>query len=202
MDLTNPDEKRDSVRADLRAEVQFFILEAREYEAAKEQGSLQRQVGREFFHPSMQSPVVEEGAAAGTTLDSNLVDFLLQIEAKLARILKLLAKYEMDNDVCVFVGKGLDISGSGMRILSEKEVKPGQVLDARFKVFRYPVMVLQIFGKVVRVRSTERDGRQLYEIAFEFVDLDKDLKEWIISYVFQKQREAIRSEKRSGNGNG
>ena len=81
-----------------------------------------------------------------------------------------------------------------------KEVKPGQVLDARFRILRYPVISLQVFGKVVRVRPTEKDGSTWQEIALEFVDLDKDLKEWIISYVFQKQREAIRSEKRRGNG--
>jgi hypothetical protein len=202
MDVNNPDEKRESVRAELRSEVQFFVLEAREYEAAKDQGSLPYQVGPGFFHPSTHSSGVENagGLAAGTTRDSNLVDFLIQIEDKLDRILKLLAKCEMGDEASALVGEGLDISGSGMRIISAKKVKQGQVLDARFRVLRYPVMSLQVFGKVVRVRSIEKDGRQTHEIALEFVDLDDDLKEWIISYVFQKQREAIRGEKRRGNG--
>jgi c-di-GMP-binding flagellar brake protein YcgR len=73
-------------------------------------------------------------------------------------------------------------------------------LDARFRVLRYPVISLQVFGKVVRVQPTEKAGTKSYEIALEFVDLDKDIKEWIISYVFQKQRETIRSEKRRGHG--
>ena len=202
MDGNNPNEKRDSVRGDLRAEVQFFVLEASEYEAARERGSLHHQGGREFLHPSMRSPVVEEGggSADGSVIDSHLVDFLLQIEDKLDRILKLLAKYEKDKGASVLLGESLDISGSGMRILSEEEVRSGQVLDAKFRVFRYPVLTLQVFGKVVRVSPSEKDGRRVYEIALEFIDLDEDIKEWIISYVFQKQREAIRSEKRKGDG--
>jgi hypothetical protein len=201
MDVTNADEKRDSVRADLRAEVQFFVLEAQEYETAKDQGRLEQQCGRGFLCPPMQSPVEEGGSSVtGATVDPSLVDFLLQIEDKLDRILKLLEKHGMGSDVSAQVGEGLDISGSGMRLLSEKEVKPGQILDARFRVLRYPVISLQVFGKVVRVQPTEKGGTKLYEIALEFVDLDKDIKEWIISYVFQKQRETIRSEKRRGHG--
>lgn len=198
MDSTNPDEKRDSVRAALRAEVQFSVLEAGEYEAVKGQGSLQSHVWRGPVHT--HAAKTERGSLGDTALDSKLAGFLIQIDEKLDCILNLLAKQDMCDDLPVYVGEGLDISGSGMRILSEKKVEPGKVLDTKFRISRYPVVLLQVFGKVVRVQSTDRNGRPLYEIALEFLDLDEDYKEWIISYIFQIQRETIRGDKRGENG--
>jgi c-di-GMP-binding flagellar brake protein YcgR len=48
----------------------------------------------------------------------------------------------------------------------------------------------------MRVSPSEKNGHLCYEIAVEFLDLDEDHKEWIISYVFQMQREAIRRKKK------
>ena len=50
--------------------------------------------------------------------------------------------------------------------------------------------------KVVRISPSEKNGHLRYEISLEFLDLDEDHKEWIISYVFQMQREAIRRKKK------
>jgi c-di-GMP-binding flagellar brake protein YcgR len=142
----------------------------------------------------------EEGLAPDALLDPNLVDFLIRIEGKLDRILQALAKHDLCDDDPVYNGEGLDISGSGMRLLSEENVEPGKILDARFRIIKYPLVLLQVFGKVVRVRPLESKGEQLYEIAVEFLDLKEDYKEWIISYVFQIQRETIRREKGDVNG--
>jgi len=202
MDSKKPDEKRDSVRAALHAQVHFSVMEPSEYEVVKNQTGLQTRIMQVPVHTSMQSHVAEgEGGPSGdSALDPKLVGFLMQIDDKLDRILQMLAKRETCDDLPVYVGEGLDISGSGMRILSEKKVEAGKVLDTRFRISRYPVVLLQVFGKVVRVRSMDRNGTSLNEIALEFLDLDADYKEWIISYVFQIQREAIRNEKRGGNG--
>ena len=202
MDSTNPEEKRESVRAVLRAEVQFSVMEAGEYEAVKGHAGLKGCVGRGPVHMSIQSHLADaEGGLSGdTALDPKLAGFLIQIDEKLDRILNMLTRQDMCEDLPVYVGEGLDISGSGMRILSEKAVEAGKVLDTRFWISRYPVVLLQVYGKVVRVQTTDRDGTPLHEIALEFLDLDEGYKEWIISYVFQIQREAIRSDKRGGNG--
>ena len=188
------DEKRDGVRAALTVEVQFSVVEPEAYKAARDKHDV-RPI-RLPSHPGTGSiPGEEDKASLSRLPDSDLIDFLIQIEDKLDLVLKLLAKQDQCGEE-LFVGEGLDIGGGGMRIVCDKEVAPGQILDARFRIFRYPVVTLAVFGKVVRVRPCEKDGRGLYEVALEFLDLDEDYKEWIISYVFQIQREAIRNLKR------
>ncbi len=87
--------------------------------------------------------------------------------------------------------EGRDISGGGFRAVSNisfddgEEVKGRAMLDNRSVEFK---------AKVRRV-STINDGPAKYDIAFEFVDLEKDVLENIISYIFKKER-MVRSSKR------
>jgi hypothetical protein len=189
------DEKRDCVRATLRAEVNCAVID--ECEAMKEDQD--DRLDRFVVQPIKRSAHVEqEKYAAGEGFDPNLIDFLIQIEDKLDRVLKLLASHEK-NDENVFVGQGVDIGGGGMRMLCDTALKPGQIVKISFRIFRYPVVSLQVFGKVVRVNPVQNEGKQGYEVAVEFLSLHEDYKEWIITYVFQRQRESIRSKRTSKN---
>jgi hypothetical protein len=202
MGLIDPAEKRESVRAVLRAQIQFSVMDADAYNAVRARAGSEGCVGRGPVHTWIQSHLADaEGGLSGDTApDLKLAGFLIQMDEKLDRILNMLTKQDLCDDLPVYVGQGLDISGKGMRILSEKAIETGKVLDAKFRISRYPVMLFQVYGRVLRVRSTDRNGIPLYEIALEFLDLDEGYKEWIISYVFQVQREAIRSDKKGGNG--
>lgn len=188
------EEKRDCVRAALCAEVRFSVMDSHEYEAIKTGGDVPH--SRSLVHTIKRSvPGEEESQSVRGAFESNLVDFLIQIEDKLDRALKLLAKYE-GSDEGLYVGRGLDIAGGGMKILCENAIEAGQLLDLSFRLFRYPVVSLKLFGKVMRVSPIQGDDQLRYEVAVEFLDLDDNDKEWIISYVFHVQREAIRSKKK------
>jgi len=195
MEKVRQDEKRDCVRAKLHADVHCAITD--ECEAIKEEKD--EGPGRFVVKPIKRSGLVEEERyGAGGGFDPNLIDFLIQIEDKLDRVLKLLGSREKD-DENVFVGQGVDIGGGGMRMLCETAVKSGQILKISFRIFRYPVVSLQVFGKVVRVNPVHEDRQQRYEVAVEFLNLHEDYKEWIITYVFQMQRESIRGKRKSKN---
>lgn len=195
MEKVRQDEKRDCVRAKLRADVHCAMID--ECEAIKEEKD--DRPGRFVVQPIKRSGLVEEeNISAGGGFDPNLIDFLIQIEDKLDRVLELLASREK-KDENVFIGQGVDIGGGGMRMLCETAVKSGQILKISFRIFRYPVVSLQVFGKVVRVNPVQEDGQQGYEVAVEFLNLHEDYKEWIITYVFQRQRESIRGKRSSEN---
>ena len=194
MENAGVEEKRDCVRAALCAELQFSVMDSHEYEAMKAKGDVTP--SRSFVQTVKRSaPGEDESHSVLGAIESNLVDFLIQIEDKLDRVLKLLAKYE-GSDEGLYVGQGLNIGGGGMKILCEHAIEVGQILDLSFRISRYPVVSLKVFGKVIRVRPIQGDDKQHYEIAMEFLDLDDNDKEWIISYVFHVQREAIRSKKK------
>ena len=195
MEKVRQDEKRDSVRAELRADVHCAMID--ECEAIKEEKD--DRPGRLVVKPIRRSGLVdEENIPAGGGFDPNLIDFLIQIEDKLDRVLELLASREKQ-DENVFIGQGVDIGGGGMRMLCDTAVKRGQILKISFRIFRYPVISFQVFGKVVRVSPVQKEAKQGYEVAVEFLNLHEDYREWIINYVFQMQRESIRGKRKSKN---
>jgi hypothetical protein len=196
MEKARREEKRNCVRATLRADVHCRVMD--EYEAVKEEKD--ERPGRFAVQPIKRSGLAEEeNISAAGGFDPNLIDFLIQIEDKLDRILELLASREK-KDENVFMGQGVDIGGGGMRMLCDTPVKPGQILKISFRIFRYPVVSLQVFGKVVRVNPVQEEGKQGYEVAVEFLNLHEDYREWIINYVFQIQRESIRGKRKRNNG--
>lgn len=86
----------------------------------------------------------------------------------------------------------VNISAGGLRFLSERSFPDGERL--LLKTF------LPTHGQIVRLkcevlRSTERtDG---FEVAVKFFDLDEATREKIIKYIFCRQRQSLRSEKKT-----
>jgi hypothetical protein len=193
METINSDEKRECVRAPLGVDVHYQVLSEDQYEKRRAGGETATcrgcRVQRERWAPDGAEDKAKPGG-----VDPYVVDFLIHLEEKMDHMLTLLSKYEEGGER-LLLGHGLNISGRGMRIRCEQPVETGLILDVRARMFRFPVVILRLFGKVLRVKEVKAEGESSYELALEFLDLDKDAEEWIISYVFQKQREAIRSSK-------
>ncbi len=191
-----PENNRGYVRAAVNAEVQFTVMDAQDYEGTKGDDLHHRLIGQPMEPLADQD---NESGLADRAMYSSLIRYLMHIEDKLDRILTIVAKDEEHQDEALFVGRSIDISGTGLRILSDRAVKPGQVLSIDPRIFRFPEVPLGVYGRVVRV--TPADG-QRYEVAVEFLDLDEHCKDSIISYVFQMQRKALRDRKDVGTTNG
>ncbi|MBW1739578.1 MAG: PilZ domain-containing protein [Deltaproteobacteria bacterium] len=194
-------ERREYVRTPLWVDVEFTILDEDEYEAVRRsERPPPRFISQEALPPG------EEGQyQADSAFHSNLIDFLIHIDQKLDRILKLLSKVPglevpaFKDDKCkgdLFVGKGLDISGAGMSVICDKPIEPGRILRASFMISRFPIIPLVVFGEVVRTTPVQDDGKQRYQVVIKFIDLDEEDKEKIIAYTFQVQRDAIRKKKK------
>ena len=135
-----------------------------------------------------------------TTPNASLIDFLLQMDEKLDRILTLLSK----EDACSGPsnkGMGTNISGSGMKIIVDKPVQIGQIIHTNFVLSRHPLVFINVFGEVVQVTPMDEGNGTIYALGIEFLDLNPNDRERIISCVFQRQREIIRKEK-NGKLNG
>ena len=200
-------ERREYVRAPLWADVEFTVVDGDEYEAVRRSG--QQSCCLSISQATLSFD--EEGQyEADSTFHSSLVDFLIHMDNKLDRVLKLLSKVsglevsackdDMD-DEDLFVGQGSDISGTGMSVICDKALEPGQILKASFMISRFPVTPLVLFGRVVRVAPVQEDGKQRYQVVVRFIDLDEEDREKIIAYTFQVQRDAIRKEKKERKSN-
>jgi c-di-GMP-binding flagellar brake protein YcgR len=87
----------------------------------------------------------------------------------------------------------VNISGNGLSFESEDLYNTDQMLELRV-ILPYPgEAVLYIYGDVVRI---EQDVQDKSIVSVRFTVIDEDIREKIVKYVFEKQREIIRKQRR------
>jgi len=117
-------ENREHVRASISAVVRFSVMSPAEYnstKASKERNS----PGMPRTNDKPFSSLTE--ASFCKTCEPYLSGLLLRIDEKLDRILDIVSEGE-DREEKTEKGKALDISGTGMTLLSEKEYQVGDIL--------------------------------------------------------------------------
>ena len=191
MTATQSKDKRSFVRANLSFKVKFRIITEEEYEKTKEtddRGSSPDENGLIFGSTDTEERV--------NSIETNqyLVDLLFHIDEKLDHIMALLDKDKADA-LRFNHGAGVNIGGSGMKMIVDNPVEPGRIIHTNLVLSKFPPIFIDVFGEVVRAEPVHEDGRTLYQLGIKFLDLDINDREKIIACVFQKQREVIRKNK-------
>lgn len=94
-------------------------------------------------------------------------------------------------------GDCVDISGSGLSMLIQEELKKETILELSIEPLIYPPFRVVTLGEVTRVSLTKNKEKSGYEISTTFVSINEDDREELIKYIFKRQRELISSKKRS-----
>ncbi|MBU0986952.1 MAG: PilZ domain-containing protein [Proteobacteria bacterium] len=188
------DERRYDVREDFWFKVKFRVMTREEYEA------LNRSGGAIFspFKIESRDDIAETLAGVRKTTDIALIDYLLYMDEKLDQLLDLLSKDQRDKALVspFYQGTGQNISGSGMKIVVDRPVESEQIIHAKFLISKFPLVILDTFGEIIRISEVEKNNQTLYLLGIRFIELSEFDRERIISYVFQKQRETIRKKKK------
>lgn len=183
-------ENRSYVRGDILFKVKFSLFNRKEYEnyeRSKEEHFSLSESPQELGFPDSDDPSV-------SIPDSNLINFLIQMDEKLDQILLLLSKGEAKKG-SFEEAVGINISGSGMNIIVDKPVESGRVIHAKFFLTKAPFLFMDVFGEVVRVIRSEEKGEKNYKLGIEFLNLSEHDRDRIITAVFQNQRQTIRNNK-------
>ena len=185
MDNAVVEERRSYVRGDLSFKIKFRVITQEEYEIVKEVTNLSS---------SPENMSYDDTISKESSVNTFIIDFLLNIDEKLDQVIAMLTKGE-DSKELLKHGICSDISGSGMSITVDKLVECGQIIHANFILARLPLVYLDVFGEIVRVTPVDENEQSLYKLGVKFLELNTNAKERIISCVFQKQRENIRKSK-------
>jgi hypothetical protein len=184
------EERRSFVRGNFSFNVKFKTMTKDEYEDLKKSNEA-------IFPPFNQEQSIEVNDREihdGHPLSASLINHLVEIDGKLDQILELLSK-----DKCVKglynQGVGLNISGSGMKIMADQSLEHGRIVHTKFYLSKSPLVYMDIFGEVVHVTQVDKDGQTHYNLGIKFLDLSINDRERIISSVFQRQRGNIRQIK-------
>lgn len=130
------------------------------------------------------------------TINPKLWKMLVDINAKLQLILERLL-FESEG----LIGSGnkiVNLSASGIRFTMNEKVVPGDKLEIKMLLPTGPPIGILTYGNVVKVNDM---GNDQYEIALHFSDIDNEVREEIIQYTINRQREMSRKEKQQkGSG--
>ena len=92
----------------------------------------------------------------------------------------------------------INISGSGLKFKSQDSINEGDFLDIKLVLPIASGVIIELIGEVVHVEgsSEKNDASQpdMKDIAVKFAAINEDDREFIIRYVFKRQRELLRAE--------
>jgi hypothetical protein len=128
-------------------------------------------------------------------LNPQIIELILWLDWKMNYLFKTLTQTK-DAEVFPFQAVIIDLSASGMRFSTAKEVKARTILEFEFILPILPFREMTLIGEVVRcVRSGKEELSGEYEVAVEFRRIKEPDREHIIHYVVKRQLQIQREER-------
>lgn len=140
-------------------------------------------------HTSLESALTENQELPEVQ-DRVLAECLRVLNTKLDTIIRMLAFQTKDYSSMKF--ELVNISAGGLSTITDETIECGSLVEIRFMLPTAPYVVLYVYGKVVRCEPEA--GRRRIWIYFTLID--EDIREQIVKYVFERQREILRKQRR------
>ncbi|MBN1614938.1 MAG: PilZ domain-containing protein [Deltaproteobacteria bacterium] len=122
--------------------------------------------------------------------DQILSSWLTMLNAKLDTIIRLLTVHKEGFDCMPF--KYVTISGSGMSFTSLEPFALGDILEIKMMLSMSQSVALYVYGEVRQVDSHQN----IHYISVQFTETDDAIRDEIIRFVFEKEREILREKRR------
>jgi len=90
-----------------------------------------------------------------------------------------------------------NISGAGAKISCEEELAVGDILRIELILPTFPISPIIVFGEAVRVEESDVSRKKDFGVVVKFTTIREDDRDTLVRYVFQKQRELLRSSKKT-----
>jgi c-di-GMP-binding flagellar brake protein YcgR len=93
-------------------------------------------------------------------------------------------------EVVLMTFEPLNISGSGMSLISHEPFGAGDILEIRMILQTYPSKVLYLYGETVRIEpSPHKDGS--YTVSVKFQGMNDEVRDEILKFDFKKHRKKL-----------
>lgn len=123
--------------------------------------------------------------------DAALNECLKIINSKLDMILDLLTI--RSNDIYALEPSHVNISGSGMCLVAKEAYAVGDMLEIKMTLPTSGEDVFYVYGQVVKLGEESLSRHRTF---VRFTVIDEDIRDQIVKFVFEKQREDLRKKKR------
>jgi hypothetical protein len=166
---------REYSRADAYLPIQVRIVPEEEREHVRS-----RFPGQSILPEFARPPEVE---------DKVLSDWLIMLNTKLEYIINTLQLNSEGFSAMPF--QHVNISGGGMSFGSAEPAAVGDVLEIKTVLYMPHPVSVYLYGEVLSSRQRSRD----YRIAVRFIYVDEPVRDEIVRFVFERQREMIRKKR-------
>lgn len=156
------------------------------------------------YHPSCKSEEPRDAALRRDFIvcsegeDRELFAYLKVLDTKLDMILELLEEKKSGDDYKSLHTR-VNISGAGIRFFSDGPLDVGDRVELRIALPTSPFSRLSSLCEVVRTEQTAAaaDGAG-WQIALRFIVINEYDRDFLINYIFAKERERMRTGKEDG----
>ncbi len=89
----------------------------------------------------------------------------------------------------------VDISGGGLRFISSQKYEPDNLLYCSYQLIRGTERKqYEVIGKVLSAKEVENKPG-FFEHRVQYYDIDKEMREEIIKYIFEEERKSLQKER-------
>lgn len=121
--------------------------------------------------------------------DARLSIWLKTINAKLDAMMNIITLSQAGFDS--LVPHYATISASGMAFLFAEDIPVDACMEIKILLFSLSPVAVKIYGKVLTVKKQNNQ----YKIAIKFSPMDDHIRDEIVRFVFEREREFLREKK-------
>lgn len=122
--------------------------------------------------------------------DKVIADWLKMINTKLNYIIRMMTiDHEGFNQMPI---RKVNISGGGMSFLGEMKYSQGDILEFKLILTMHYPLALFLYGEVIEEIKHNPD----FDTFVHFIAIDDFIRDEIIRFVFEKEREILREKRR------
>ena len=130
--------------------------------------------------------------------DEAVAIWLRTINSKLDAILNQVM-FQKEGFLCLRM-RTVNISAGGMRFKAEQPFKVGDIVEVKMMLQAFNPVALYLYGKVVGtgpcgVGTGPCGSEKQFDTAIQFIEMDDEIANIIVRYVFEVQRGQIRKRK-------
>lgn len=134
-------------------------------------------------------PIYSELSTLPEIGDAHLSIWLKTINAKLDAVMRMIAIYQGGFESLPL--KSVTISANGMDFFSDTDLPKGGIMEIKVILFSLPPVAIQIYGEVLSASKI----RDQFRIALKFLPMDDHIRNEIVRFVFEKEREILREKR-------
>jgi hypothetical protein len=124
--------------------------------------------------------------------DASLNHWLNMLNTKLDYLISLSAPKQYGSFFMAV--EPLNISGSGMSLVTKEAFNIGDILEIKVVIQIYPAKVLYLYGKVVRSDET-LNRSNTHTLGIYFLNMNEEVRNEIIMFDFKKHKEKLIEKK-------